>query len=325
MIGAGEEGDRFDIAAARRLPELSRTEVGRWIAAGIVRLDGRERPPGRRVRAGQHLAVDLPEGGPAPLGRPPGESDPIEAEPVPLEVLHEEPEFVVLNKAAGLVVHPGPGHPGGTVANGLLHRYPEMARVGPPGRPGLVHRLDRGTSGVLLAARTEAVRLRLAAGFARREVKKRYLALVLGTLRARQRILAPIGRDPQYRRRFRCRGRNARAAESEVEPIEHLPLATLAAVRLVTGRTHQARVHLAGIGFPIAGDALYGPGAPRRGGGIAGAALRRLLRHDRPALHAASIRLAHPRTGTPVAFEAPLPNDLRQALAALRRSGARSP
>ena len=314
-VGAEEAGERLDRIAHRRLAGLSRSETARWIGAGLVRLDGRRRPPGRRCQEGQQVRITLPAGGIRPLSRPPGEQDPLEPEPVPLDVLYEDDGLVVLNKAAGIVVHPGPGHPRGTVANRLLHRYPEMRDVGPPGRPGLVHRLDRGTSGLLLAARREAVRLRLAQAFARREVEKHYLAVVLGRLGERRRVREPIGRDPHAPRRYRCRGRNAREADSEVRPFERLPLSTLVGVRLFTGRTHQARVHLAGIGLPIAGDPLYGPGAPRRGGGRAGAALRKLAR---PALHAARIAFSHPATGERVTFEAPLPADLAELLGALR-------
>ncbi len=223
----------------------------------------------------------------------------------------------MLDKPAGLVVHPGPGHPSGTLANGLLHRYPEVRSVGPPGRPGLVHRLDRGTSGLLIAARQEHVRLRLAEAFARREIEKRYLALALGRV-ARARVLRdPIGRDPKQPQRYRCRGQNARDAESEVWPLEELPLVTLVRIRLHTGRTHQARVHLAGIGHPLAGDALYGPAAPRRGGGVAGAALRRLTR---PALHAAEIAFRHPHTGERLHFQRPPPADLAGTVEELRRA-----
>ena len=317
-VGPEEHGQRLDRIASRRLPELSRSETARWVRAGFIRVDGRERLPGRRCRTGQRIRIALPEGGPAPRFRPPGESDPLEAEPLALDILHQDSHLVVINKAAGMVVHPGPGHPRGTVANGLIHRYPEMRSVGPPGRPGLVHRLDRGTSGLLLAARSETVRLRLAERFARRGVEKRYLALVLGRLRAPQRIREPIGRDPKNPQRYRCRGRNARSADSEALPREALPLTTLVEVRLFTGRTHQARVHLAGLGLPIAGDRLYGPGAPRRGGGRAGAVLRRLAW---PALHAGRIGFRHPGTGRRVEYEAAVPEHLPAALSALREAG----
>ena len=320
-VGPEEDGRRLDLTAASRLTELSRSEAGRWVAAGLVRLDGRLRRPGHRCRAGQSVRIVAPGDGRTPLFGPPGETDPLLPEAIPFEVLHEDADLVVLDKPAGLVVHPGPGHRAGTLANGLIHRYPELRAVGPTGRPGLVHRLDRGTSGVLAVARSEPARLRLIAAFARREVEKRYLALVLGRFREPRRLTGPIGRDPKNPQRFRCRGRNPREAESEAWPIEELPLSTLVGLRLHTGRTHQARVHLAAAGAPIAGDAMYGPGAPRRGGGPPGAALRRLRR---PALHAAEIAFAHPSTGEPVRFGAPLPEDLEAALTALRSAGSRS-
>lgn len=314
-IGDAEDGRRLDLIASERLPDISRSEAARWVEAGFVRLDGRARRPGHRCRAGQRVRIAAPGDGRAPLFGAPGEQDPLPPEPLPLPVLHEDRWLVVINKPPGLVVHPGPSHHAGTLANGLIHRYPEIARVGPPGRPGLVHRLDRGTSGVLVAARTEPARLRLAEAFAQRQVQKQYRALVLGRFPESRRIVEPIGRDPKNPQRYRCRGRNARQAETETWPLEELPLTTFVGIRLHTGRTHQARVHLAHAGCPIAGDVMYGPGAPRRGGGQPGAALRRL---ERPALHAAEIAFTHPGTGEPVRFSAPLAADLEAALAALR-------
>lgn len=314
-VGAAEDGRRLDLIASERLPDISRSEAARWVEAGFVLLDGRVRRPSHRCRTGQRVLVKAPGDGRTPLFGAPGENDPLSPEPVPLAVLREDPWLVVIDKPAGLVVHPGPGHREGTLANGLIHRYPEIARVGPPGRPGLVHRLDRGTSGVLVAARTEPARLRLAAAFAERQVEKQYLALVMGRFKEHRRIDEPIGRDPKHGQRYRCRGRYAREAETEVWRLEELPLTTFVGIRLHTGRTHQARVHLAHTGHPIAGDVMYGPGAPRRGGGRAGAALRRL---ERPALHAAEIAFAHPGTGDPVRFSAPLPADLEGTLRALR-------
>ena len=320
-IAAADDGRRLDLIASERLPDISRSEAARWVEAGFVRLDGRVRRPGHRCRTGQRVLVAAPGDGRTPLFGAPGENDPLSPEPVELEVLHEDPCLVVIDKPAGLVVHPGPGHRDGTLAHGLIHRYPEIARVGPPGRPGLVHRLDRGTSGVLVAARTEPARLRLAEAFAERQVEKQYLALVMGRFGERRRISEPIGRDPKNPQRFRCRGKNARDAETEAWPLEELPLTTFVGIRLHTGRTHQARVHLAHTGHPIAGDVMYGPAAPRRGGGQAGAALRRL---ERPALHAAEIAFRHPGTGDPVRFAAPLPEDFEKTLAALRSAGASS-
>ena len=318
-VGAAGDGQRLDLVASERLPDISRSEAARWVEAGFVLLDGRVRRPGHRCRAGQRVRIEAPGDGRTPLFGAPGEKDPLSPEPVPFEVLHEDRWLVVIDKPAGLVVHPGPGHRAGTLANGLIHRYPEIARVGPPGRPGLVHRLDRGTSGVLVAARTEPARLRLAEAFAERQVEKQYRALVMGRFGEHQRIAEPIGRDPKNGQRYRCRGRHARQAETDAWPLEELPLSTYVGIRLHTGRTHQARVHLAHVGYPIAGDVMYGPGAPRRGGGQAGAALRRL---ERPALHAVEIAFIHPGTGEPVRFSAPLAEDFGMTLAALRAARA---
>ena len=307
-VGADEDGDRLDRIASRRFPETSRSEVARWAQDGRIELDGRPRRPGTACRAGQQVRVAPPE---APAG--PG----LDPEPVPLAVLHEDEHLAVLDKPPGLVTHPGPGHPTGTLAHGVAARYPETAGVGAPDRPGIVHRLDRGTSGVLVVARTEPARLRLAEAFAARTVDKRYLALVLGRFPEPRRLAEPIGRDPRHPQRYRVRGRSAKDAETEARPLEELPLSAWLELRLHTGRTHQARVHLAGAGRPLAGDALYGPAAPKRGGGRAGAALRRLTR---PALHAASITFPHPATGEAVRFEAPLSEDLARVLADLREA-----
>ena len=305
VVGADEDRDRLDLVAARRVEGASRSAVARWITAGRALVDGEARDPSHRCRAGARVRLEPP---PAP---PPG----VTPAPIPLRVLHEDPHLIVLDKQAGLVVHPGAGRPSGTLVNGLIHRFPEIASVGPSERPGLVHRLDRGTSGVMVVARTETARLALAAAFARREVEKQYCALVLGRLSGHRRYNRPIGRDPRNPRRFCAGGRAARDAESEAWPVEDLPLATLVSVRLKTGRTHQARVHLASGGHPVAGDALYGPGAPRRGGGVAGGALRRLTR---PALHAAVLGFAHPVSGARLQFRAPLPEDLRAVIERLR-------
>ena len=309
-VEAEEDGDRLDRVASRRVDFASRTEVARWAQAGHLRLDGVVRRPGHSCRAGQRVEIRVP------ARRTEG---PLPPEDIPFAVLHEDEHLAVLDKPAGLVTHPGPGHPAGTLANGLVRRYPEVAAVGAPDRPGIVHRLDRGTSGVLIVARTEPARLRLAEAFARREVEKRYLALVLGRFDEPRRLTDPIGRDPRHRERYRCRGQKARDADTEAAPVEELPLSTLVGLRLHTGRTHQARVHLAGAGHPIAGDALYGPAAPRRGGGPAGAALRRL---GRPALHAERIAFRHPLTGAPLSFRTPLPEDLRETLDRLRAAAS---
>ncbi len=277
-------------------------------------VDGEPGRASHRCREGQSIRIAIPD--------EPGsfsEDNPPTPEPIPLTILHEDAHLVAVDKPAGLVTHPGPGHRSGTLVNALVHRYPEMLAVGPCGRPGIVHRLDRGTSGALIAARSPAVHRALTAAFAERSVKKRYLALVLGRFEGERFLDRPIGRDPTQRERFRCGGRNAREARTTVFERETLPLSTLVELELHTGRTHQARVHLAGAGFPVAGDLMYGPGAPRRGGGRPGAILRRLTR---PALHALRVGFRHPVTGKPFEVEARVPDDLDAAFAGLREAGA---
>ncbi len=287
--------------------------MARWIRDGRVLVDGRPRRASHRCRPGERVLIRVPE-----VFGPIGEDEPPASEAIPLRVLRVDPYLVVVEKPAGLVTHPGPGHRNGTVVNALLHQFPEMRRVGPPGRPGIVHRLDRGTSGVLLAARTAAAHAGLTRAFAEREVEKRYLALVLGRFEGERVMDAPIGRDPRRPQLFQCGGRGAREARTTVRAVEPLPLSTLVELDLHTGRTHQARVHLAGAGHPVAGDAAYGPGAPRRGGGRAGAILRRL---ERPALHALRICFRHPVTRRRVEVEAPPPADFAAAVTGLRNAG----
>ncbi len=277
-------------------------------------VDGEPKRASHRCRPGQTIRIEIPD-----VFGPVSEHQPPEPEPIPLRILHEDPHLAIVDKPPGLVTHPGAGHRRGTLVNALLHRYPEIGAVGPPARPGIVHRLDRGTSGALAAARTREAHAALTAAFARRDVRKTYLALVLGRFQGAQVFDRPIGRDPQHRQLFRCDGRNAREARTTARERESFPLATLVELELHTGRTHQARVHLAGAGFPVAGDIMYGPGAPRRGGGRAGAILRRL---PRPALHALRIGFAHPITGAAVQAEAPLPDDFAAALEELRRAGS---
>jgi 23S rRNA pseudouridine1911/1915/1917 synthase len=299
-------GERIDRALAERLG-VPRSRVRRWIELDLVRLDGR--PPaksGEPLRAGAVLDWRAPPAG----------DDRIAPEPGELVLLHEDADLLVLDKPAGLVVHPGAGRGTGTLAHRLLDRFPELAGVGGPGRPGIVHRLDRGTSGVLLVARTAAAHERLARDFAARRVGKLYLAIVWGTPRARAgEIDAAIGRHPVDRKRMavRARGRPARTVWRRIGSAGPFGLLE---IELLTGRTHQIRVHLRSIGHPIVGDPVYGE--PRhlgaRGAGAAAAA--RLLEIERPALHAWRISLRHPRTEEALRFEARPPADLDQLWAA---------
>ncbi len=259
-----------------------------------------------RLRAGQAFLISEPEPAPA-LPQP---------ENIPLRVLHEDAWLLVLDKPAGLVVHPGAGHSGGTLVNALLHHVKDLSGIGGVLRPGIVHRLDRGTSGLLLVAKDDLSHRALQQQFATRSVEKEYLAIVLGTpLRQAGEIRSPIGRDPTSRKKMSTRSTRGREAYTSYRVAQAFDGAALLRVRIHTGRTHQIRVHLASIGHPVAGDATYGgrrPAASRSG--IVREALHSL---SRPALHAARLGFSHPASGARLVFESPLPDDLAALLRTL--------
>jgi 23S rRNA pseudouridine1911/1915/1917 synthase len=215
----------------------------------------------------------------------------------------------VLNKPAGMVVHPGAGHSSGTLVNALLHHVPDLSGIGGEARPGIVHRLDRGTSGVMVVAKNDAAHQELSRQFQDREVEKEYVALVWGVVQAGRRIDSAIGRDPVHRQKMSARARHARHAVTRITRAHHMPGVTLCQVAIHTGRTHQIRVHLSAIGHPIVGDSLYG-GVRRRVPGD----IRAVLHLERPFLHAARLVFSHPRDARRMEFTAPLPDDLQRVL-----------
>ncbi len=278
----------------------SRSQVQKLIAAGAVRVDGVVPKGGMALRAGQIIEVDatVPSG---PAG--------VEAEPIPLDVLHEDEHLLVINKPPGLVVHPAPGNWRGTLVSALLHHWHGPRPGLDPARPGIVHRLDKDTSGVLVIAKDAATLADLGAQFRHREVEKEYLGFVWGRVRsARGEIRQPIGRNPVHRTRMAVR-HGGREAVTKFEVLERFDQVTLLRLFPHTGRTHQLRVHLAAIGHPIVGDAVYGHTRSRDG-----------ISMRRQALHAARITLRHPATGVRLTFTAPLPADM----AALRLRCARA-
>jgi 23S rRNA pseudouridine1911/1915/1917 synthase len=289
-------GERVDRVVAMETG-WTRAEVQAVMAAGGVEVDGRPAAKSLRVRAGQRVVVT---GSPTVAGPP-------TAEPVPVVVRHADPDCFVVAKPAGLVVHPGAGHGHGTLVHGLLALDPAIAGVGDPQRPGIVHRLDRDTSGLMVVARTEAAYSGLVAALARREVQREYVALVWGhPEHARGVIDAPIGRSTSRRTRMAVRreGKGARTAYT-VEEWFVAPETARLECRLETGRTHQIRVHLAAVGHPVVGDATYGGQRPG-------------IRIDRPFLHAGHLAFTHPVTGVPVSCSEPLPPDLEAVLDDLR-------
>lgn len=291
-------GERLDRHAAAVL-ELPRNQVQNLIHGGHLLVNGRAAKPSTALAAGDKVDCEIPT--PA--------DDRIVPEPWQVPVLYEDGELVVLDKPAGLTVHPGAGRPTGTLAHQLLARYPEMAGVGGPGRPGIVHRLDQGTSGVLVAARTPLAYARLSRAFASREVEKRYLAVVYGAPKqSAGRIEAPIGRHPERRKEMAIRtgGRPALTGYRLLAAAEGIAVLE---IDLGTGRTHQIRVHLRHLGHPLVGDPVYGEA---RWKGLPRAVQKPLAEFPRPALHAFRIAFIHPGDGRPVDFEAPVPGDLRE-------------
>jgi 23S rRNA pseudouridine1911/1915/1917 synthase len=300
-------GERLDVWLARQLPSVSRSRLQALIDEGYVRLDGAPARPSARLRAGQVVRVHVP----APF---PAEPQP---EDIPIAVVHEDAHLLVVNKPAGLVVHPGAGTSRGTLVNALLRHVRDLSGVGGVLRPGIVHRLDRGTSGLLVVAKDDETHRSLVRQFAGRTVEKEYVALVLGApARAAGEVNAPIGRDPVHRQKMSVRAPRGREARTSWRVEERFDGATLLRVRLHTGRTHQIRVHLASLGHPVAGDPVYGG---RRTPSSRRAAAREALQSlERPALHAARLSFVHPATGEGLTFEAALPPDLEAVLERLR-------
>ncbi len=306
-VSAGQAPRRLDVFVSTQTAHLSRASAQRWIDGGLITVNGRPSKPARLIRPGDVITCHVPA----------REPPPVEPEPLALRVLHEDEDLLVVDKPAGLVMHPGPGHWTGTLLNALVHHVGHREGAEPPGagdgrraRPGLVHRLDKGTSGVLVIAKTDTAHRDLSRQFRAHSVHRVYLALVAGAVRRGGLIDRALGRDPRDRRRISARisaGSGApRRAMTEVRVAERLgPGATLVEARPRTGRMHQIRVHLASIGHAVLGDASYGavPADPALG---------------RPMLHAAVLGFVHPATGEYVEFRAPLPADMESAVARRR-------
>ncbi len=305
-VGADAAGKRLDRFLATVPGIATRSQAKQLVDAGRVRVGETPRKAGFVVRAGMTVAVDLPVVAVSTL----------EPEAIPLAILYEDAALVAIDKPPGMVVHPAPGARRGTIVHALLHRLGTLDDVGPAERPGIVHRLDKDTSGVLVVARTTETLEALARQFRERTIEKRYVALVHGVVRGqRGTIDRPVGRDARDRKRMSVRSTRGRSAVTRYAVRERLTGATLLDVAPETGRTHQIRVHLASIGHPIVGDATYG-GRRRPAPGEAGSVLAAC---PRQALHAARLAFTHPVTGAPLVLESPLPGDLRGVLDGLRK------
>jgi 23S rRNA pseudouridine1911/1915/1917 synthase len=308
LVEAARAGERLDRYLVRELPGCTRSALRRLILDRRVDVDGEPAAkPGVALAAGARVAVRLPA---PPAARP-------VAQAIPLSIVYEDDDLVVVDKPAGLVVHPGHGRRDGTLVNALLARGAPLAGVGAPERPGIVHRLDRGTSGLIAVAKTDAAHHALARAFAERRVEKRYLALVWGRIEPPAgTIERAIGRSAADRLKMSVAARGARPATSHYRTVERFGGFSLLEVRPVTGRTHQIRVHLHSLHHPVVGDERYG-GRPWRGltAPRERAAIAAL---DRLALHAAELAFDHPRSGAPLRLRAPLPPELEALLAVLR-------
>jgi 23S rRNA pseudouridine1911/1915/1917 synthase len=309
IVDEDAPSDRLDRWLARQLPEHSRNVIQRWIKEGNVVVNDAPARANQRLAPGDRIDLLVPESPRATELAP---------EEIPLSVLYEDQDIIVIDKPAGLVVHPAPGHAGGTLVNAILHHVPDLTGIGGEVRPGIVHRLDKDTSGTIVIAKHESALRNLQAQFKSRKVEKRYIALVEGKLGEDQgRIVAPLGRDPRNRKRQAVilgdstSSLTARAATTAFKVLAHytVPLHndlgrgnfTLVQVHPITGRTHQIRIHFAWLGHPLVGDPIYG-------------LRRQRLNSPRLFLHAASLAFTLPSTGQWVEFSAPLPSELQDVL-----------
>ncbi len=291
---------RLDIFLTSVLAGHSRSHIQRLIKDGYVQVDGRPGKANQPMKPGQTVVVELPE--------------PVDAAPapeaLPLRILYQDRDLLVIDKPAGMVVHPAAGHASGTLVNALLHHVDDLSGIGGERRPGIVHRLDRGTSGLMVVAKNDAAHDELSRQFHDREVEKEYIALVWGEVQAGRRIDAPIGRDPSNRKKMSAKARRSREAVTRIVKADKFGVVlTLAHIAIHTGRTHQIRVHLSAIGHPIVGDSLYG-GVHRRVPGD----LRAVTHLTRPFLHAARLAFTHPSEHRRMEFISPLPDDLQRVL-----------
>jgi len=300
-------GKRLDIFIAHYEPHISRSRIQALIREGLALVNGKTEKPGYKVKTGEEVSLDLPE----------RSRHDVLPEPIPLNVIYEDSHVIVLNKPAGLVVHPAPGNYTGTLVNALLYHYgslPSLTRGGEGAereRAGIVHRLDKDTSGVMVVARTQEALRSLSTQFKNRVVRKKYLALVAGVIKKGSgTIEVGLGRHVKERRKISVHTHNAREAVTSFLVKERYPSATLVEVEIKTGRTHQIRVHMAHIDHPVLGDRVYGGGrAPKFGETII----------TRQMLHAETLSLLHPDTGHPMTFSAPPPADMAEIIEKLRK------
>jgi 23S rRNA pseudouridine1911/1915/1917 synthase len=316
LVDESDQDRRLDAVVAAHLPACSRSLAANLIANHKILVDNQPKKPGYRVRSGQEIIGRIP----AP--------EPVECqpEPIPLDILYQDRHIVALNKPAGLIVHPAPGHRRGTLVNALLYHCPDLGGIGGEIRPGIVHRLDKDTSGTMVVAKNAQALEILAQQFKTRTVRKKYLALVYGDLKNDEgTINLPIGRHPVHRKQMSTTTRKGRSAETSWRVREKFKAITLLELTLKTGRTHQIRVHCTALGHPIVGDQVYRSrkwlkDIDRLFSGESSSMVAQLKAVPRQMLHAWRLRLTHPDTGEVMTFESPIPTDMETVIEKLRRT-----
>jgi 23S rRNA pseudouridine1911/1915/1917 synthase len=319
LANKSDQGRRLDAVVAAHLPDCSRSLAVNLITNRQILVDNQAKKPGYRVKCGDKI-----------LGRIP---DPVQTEykpePIPLQILYQDSHIVVLNKQAGMVVHPAPGHSRGTLVNALLCHCPDLEGIGGEIRPGIVHRLDQGTSGTMVVAKNADALENLAQQFKRRTIQKIYLALVYGELRTDEGIITiPIGRHPVHRKRMSTVSRKGRSAETAWRVRKRFPGITLLELTLKTGRTHQIRVHCSTMDHPIVGDPVYrsrkwSKDTARHFPGESSSMFSALKSVPRQMLHAWRLGLTHPHTGERMTFDSPIPEDMAELMEKLEGIGQR--
>lgn len=301
--------ERLDSFIARSLADLTRSAVQRLIESGMVTINGLPGKPSQKLKGGERLTVTIP---------PPTAAVPI-AEEIPLDILYEDSDIIVVNKAAGMVVHPAAGNPSGTLVNALLGHCRDLSGIGGELRPGIVHRIDKGTTGVLVVAKNDRAHQSLSEQFKQHSIKRVYLALVYGSPREdKGKFDAAIGRHPVDRKRMSIKSKYGKRAVTNWRVVSRLGPITFIRLMLETGRTHQIRVHLTEAGFPLVGDEVYGSG---RGADLRNLELRKLIKDlGRQALHAKTLGLIHPASGDYLEFDTELPEDMAKIVEYLEKA-----
>ncbi len=297
---------RLDVFLAEKESSLSRSQIKRLIEDEHVEVDGRRAKAGMRLKENQSVSLTIPE---------PQKAE-AHAEPIPLKILHEDGHLLVVDKPAGMVVHPGAGNYSGTLVNALLHHCPDLPGIGGVLRPGIVHRLDKDTSGVLVVAKDDFAHRGLSEQFKKHTASRKYIGIVFGGMEDEGEVSAMIGRHPVDRKKMSARPRRGREARTHWRVLRRFRHFDLVEFLLETGRTHQIRVHLSSVGHPILGDPVYG--GRRRLAGVEPPRLRGgLQKLKRQALHAVSLGFTHPVTGERLEFSSPLPEDIREVITVL--------